>query len=86
MPRTKGAKQFAYELPERLVDDFRQFAAARGRTVTDELADALRRHMAYPSAVPVMPLTPFPDTPLPEVRAPAPPPPAGEKGKRKGKK
>ena len=62
MPRTKGAKQFSYELPEEDVDAFREFARSRGQTVSHVLLRAIRRYMAYPEPVASEPpLTPYPD-------------------------
>lgn len=51
MARTKGSKQFAYEIPAEVVDAFREFARSRGKTVSAELVRALKRHMAFPEPV-----------------------------------
>ena len=80
VPRVKGAKPFAYELPADVVDAFRAFARGRGNTVSAELVRALRRHMAYPEPLTAEPeLVPYQ---IPEVPAP---PPAEPKPKKKGK-
>jgi|GEM_PF-5240895 len=57
----KGAKQFNYELPAQLVDEFREFCRLRGEAVRDHLEIALRRHLATPPP-PLKPVIP----PLPE--------------------
>jgi hypothetical protein len=67
--RTKGTKQLNVELPESLVDEFKQFCEGRGESPTHNVAVAIRRHMANP---PPLPHTlPLPDSPpVPEESKP----------------
>jgi len=70
MARTKGAKQFAAEISESLLDEFKAFCEQRGETLRYNLEAAIRRHMDNPPP----PLTPPPPPaypPLPPVTSPA---------------
>ncbi|VTU02458.1 unnamed protein product [Gemmataceae bacterium] len=80
MARTKGAKQFAAEVNEALLDEFKAFCEGRGETLRYNLEAAMRRHMDNPPP-PVSPPPPPVYPPLPPVVAEAKQP-APKKGKK----
>jgi hypothetical protein len=65
MPKrpVSGAKMVSLELPIDLVDQMKALASKRGNGFKDEVADAMRRHLAYPPSPlpPPPPLEPLPD-------------------------
>lgn len=62
----KGRKGIYVELPEPLLDELKKFAEGRGEAIREVIELAIRRHMAFPPAVPPPPLPPPPLPPLPD--------------------
>jgi hypothetical protein len=62
MPAERKRRKLAlhFEVAPELHAEFKQFLADRGTAQTDELTEALRRHLAYPTPPPAPPPPPAP--------------------------
>lgn len=59
-----GAKMVSLELPTDLILEMKEFAKKRGQGFKDAVAEAMRRHLAYPPPPPAPepPPAPYPDS------------------------
>lgn len=90
MPSNPRKNKGVYlELPPELVEEMKTFATGRGQAFKDAVAEAMRRHLAYPPPPPAPepPPAPLPPvTPSPVAVGPAKDVQAGKAKPRKGKK
>jgi hypothetical protein len=58
--RKRKKRAITFEVAPELHDQLKAFLAGRGTAQTDELTEALRRHLAYPTPPPAPPPPPAP--------------------------
>jgi hypothetical protein len=58
--RKRRKRAITFEVAPDLYDQLKAFLADRGTAQTDELTEALRRHLAYPTPPPAPPSLPAP--------------------------